>query len=724
MKMRFKVLFITIILISIQVAAQDTSGVGIPAYLNLPDPEPWPLLQAGLNVNVGIWHDNPGYPYDGEGIKIGILDRDFRRSSLEALQDHITFAPGWIDSLIVNDSNTDHGTKVLEVAASIAPKATFYPCGYNTLLDYQHCIILFTQLQDSVDVIIHSAGVPVLSTNGVRDGTSDWSSAAILASEAGGIVWINSVGNYNQGVIEGEFKEDEMSRLHLFEIGDNSGTYIVPTIPAPSDTVASFANIYLNWYSEHNDTQLVIDIHYTERCSSDGCDVSSESLSRESRIEHIRVDLSLPFQLSIRHVDGNIEGTRFLLVAENIGFRQADDSSPNYVIAPADNPSVIAVGALSTKFPYDEIARYSSFGIFPFDTTGQDSSTQIPVSKPDIVTLGGILFPQEDAAIFDKLDFSGTSVSAAIVGGTVALILQAYPDSEPNQIRDYLRENASIRLNQDPNNEQSNSVAFGWGKLWLPSPPPTPVRGTEIPTAIPNEPLGSVIAKITTSVGNIRGGPGISCQLIMTGQKDQEFSVVGVDRQMDWYQISTERGDLWIYAGIAKIIRGDINSVEQVPASPCQVIEPSPTLTAISPTTTTPTVVVSRTTPPTITPTLATPEPPFYTWTPSPTPRPSNTPASPINHNPVANNDSFSVSVGGTIDVCVSDLLSNDSDPDGDALSFTDYNNFSSNHGTVVRNGDCGTYTATSAGVDSAGYTISDGRGGTASATVTITINP
>src|SRR5207248_361057 len=89
------------------------------------------------------------------------------------------------------------------------------------------------------------------------------------------------------------------------------------------------------------------------------------------------------------------------------------------------------------------------------------------------------------------------------------------------------------------------------------------------------------------------------------------------------------------------------------------------------------------------------------------------------NEPPVADNDSGTTHASPiTVDV-----LANDSDPDGDTLSVTSVG--TPQHGTAADNGDgTVTYTpnaGTPAGTDGFSYAISDGHGGTSSATVTIT---
>ena len=87
---------------------------------------------------------------------------------------------------------------------------------------------------------------------------------------------------------------------------------------------------------------------------------------------------------------------------------------------------------------------------------------------------------------------------------------------------------------------------------------------------------------------------------------------------------------------------------------------------------------------------------------------------------PTATNDSATTTEDTPTNIAV---LANDSDPDGDPLTVT---SAAANHGTVVINPD-GTITyqpdANFNGTDTIVYTISDGNGGTSTATVAVTVN-
>ncbi len=100
----------------------------------------------------------------------------------------------------------------------------------------------------------------------------------------------------------------------------------------------------------------------------------------------------------------------------------------------------------------------------------------------------------------------------------------------------------------------------------------------------------------------------------------------------------------------------------------------------------------------------------------------------PPNRPPVASNDSgFTVTQDATLSLPASSLLANDSDPDGDPLTITGIVNGSAVNGTATFNAQTNAITfvptAGYTGPASFGYAVSDGRGGTASATVNLNVS-
>src|SRR5690606_26927369 len=99
----------------------------------------------------------------------------------------------------------------------------------------------------------------------------------------------------------------------------------------------------------------------------------------------------------------------------------------------------------------------------------------------------------------------------------------------------------------------------------------------------------------------------------------------------------------------------------------------------------------------------------------------------PVNDAPVAGNDSYSTDEDTVLTATVPGVLANDSDVDGDTLPANTTPVTDVSHRTLVPNSD-GSFTYTPDadfnGTDSFVYEVSDGNGGTDTATVTITVNP
>ncbi len=91
------------------------------------------------------------------------------------------------------------------------------------------------------------------------------------------------------------------------------------------------------------------------------------------------------------------------------------------------------------------------------------------------------------------------------------------------------------------------------------------------------------------------------------------------------------------------------------------------------------------------------------------------------NRPPVAEDDAKTINEDTPATIAV---LANDSDPDGDAVTVSAVNQGA--HGSVTKTATSVTYTPDKnwTGVDSFSYSISDGRGGTATAAVVITVKP
>lgn len=93
-----------------------------------------------------------------------------------------------------------------------------------------------------------------------------------------------------------------------------------------------------------------------------------------------------------------------------------------------------------------------------------------------------------------------------------------------------------------------------------------------------------------------------------------------------------------------------------------------------------------------------------------------------LNGGPVAADDAITVDYESSASLI--DVLANDSDPDGDPLTITAVSTPAHGTAEITAGGISYTPMAGYSGADSFTYTISDGRGGTATASVSVTVNP
>jgi len=117
------------------------------------------------------------------------------------------------------------------------------------------------------------------------------------------------------------------------------------------------------------------------------------------------------------------------------------NNSWGIIVAPADGPNVIAVGAV-----------FSNGGIVGFSSRGPTADGRI---KPDVMAMGSGVRVVSPASTNQYTFVSGTSFSCPLIGGVVAQILSAHPETTPIQMMNALRSTASMA--NSPNND------FGYG---------------------------------------------------------------------------------------------------------------------------------------------------------------------------------------------------------------------------------------------------------------------
>jgi subtilisin family serine protease len=130
------------------------------------------------------------------------------------------------------------------------------------------------------------------------------------------------------------------------------------------------------------------------------------------------------------------------IVVVNSAGNDAEDGTPNTLVAPADADSIITVGAVDYT---GTITFFSSYG-----------PTVDGRTKPDVVAMGiGVTYAYEyNDTEFASIEW-GTSFSCPLVAGAAALVLSINPSWNPIMVRDALRQTASQANTPDD--------YYGWG---------------------------------------------------------------------------------------------------------------------------------------------------------------------------------------------------------------------------------------------------------------------
>jgi serine protease AprX len=174
-----------------------------------------------------------------------------------------------------------------------------------------------------------------------------------------------------------------------------------------------------------------------EWVESQGADIVSSSLGYLDWYEWADMD----GQTAVTTIAADLAVARGLVIVNSAGNERG--TSWNHIIAPADGFDVITVGAVTSSGDYTY-----------FSSPGPSYDGRI---KPDIAALGSnnhVADPNLDTGYTFA---SGTSFSCPLTSGVAALILSRVPSLTPDQVREALRETASMA--DAPNND------YGWGLI-------------------------------------------------------------------------------------------------------------------------------------------------------------------------------------------------------------------------------------------------------------------
>ena len=156
-------------------------------------------------------------------------------------------------------------------------------------------------------------------------------------------------------------------------------------------------------------------------------------------------------------------GVVVVAAAGNNGRDPSGRTSYGGVTAPGNAPWVLTVGAFSHRGTAgrgdDAIAPFSSRGPGAIDYSAKPDLAAPGVGTESLSDPASALYATRSAYLLPGsvptsylpyLSLSGTSMSAPVVSGTVALMLQANPLLTPNQVKAILQYTARVRPDHDP----------------------------------------------------------------------------------------------------------------------------------------------------------------------------------------------------------------------------------------------------------------------------------
>jgi serine protease AprX len=162
-----------------------------------------------------------------------------------------------------------------------------------------------------------------------------------------------------------------------------------------------------------------------------------------------------PFTLAVKALVDR--GIVVVAAAGNLGKTEDGDTQFGGITAPGNAPWVLTVGASSTEGTVaradDTLAGYSSNGPTFLDFTAKPDLVAPGTGTVSLAVPGSHYYETKTAYLIDGtpaighkpyLSLTGTSMSAPVVSGTVALMLQANPALTPNLVKAILQYTAEV----------------------------------------------------------------------------------------------------------------------------------------------------------------------------------------------------------------------------------------------------------------------------------------
>jgi len=349
------------------------------------------------------WH---AAGFDGTGVDVAVIDLGF--AGYSALLG--TELPASVET--VNhctagfEASTAHGTGVAEIVHEVAPGATLHLICIDSLGDLSQAVDY--AVAQEIDVINHSVG---WFNTGRGDGTGALQTIVQDARD-GGVLWINSGGNYADEHWSGTFVDADGDAYIEFSGTDETNTVTL----ASGQTL----DVFMRW-----DDWPVSDLDYDLVLFDSALDVVAVSDNVQSGTQPPVEDLTYTnpgsagdFHVAIFKYSGPDATPRIDVFT--LHEKPEHLVSAGSLVDPASSSLVTAVGAVDVNDGVVE--AFSSMG------PTIDGRIKPDVSAPDRIS----------GETYGPGGFAGTSAAAPNAAGMAALLVQRHPDHDPAQLADLL----------------------------------------------------------------------------------------------------------------------------------------------------------------------------------------------------------------------------------------------------------------------------------------------
>jgi hypothetical protein len=373
-------------------------------------------VQTSEGVNLILSDEWKAAGYTGAGTKVAVIDGGFKNyGSLlgKELPDSVT------TQLYGSEEDffgTVHGTACAEIIHDMAPDSRLFFTQPRTDVELWDAVSWC--VSQGVQVISHSMGWSINA--GPLDGTGPVNDIVDQAINHG-ITWVNSAGNEARAHWSGHFYDpdgdgfvnfsgtDETNNFDIYE-GDKVVAGMIW-----DDPWGASCNDYDLYVFRLDDFDLSSPVAYSTGIQ-DGDDDPSEIIT-------FTPQSGISYGFAIKKKNGIAKNIHVTLATQNPLEYQVPETS---IGIPADNPNVIATGAVAWNSP-SIIENFSSRG----PTT--DGRIKPDLVAPDRVTTCSY-YPDQ---------FPGTSASCPHVAGACALVKQACQAWSPSRIKNFLESGAT-----------------------------------------------------------------------------------------------------------------------------------------------------------------------------------------------------------------------------------------------------------------------------------------